>query len=270
MNHAQKVAAFQALHDAPGCFVIPNPWDVGSARLLEGMGFKALATTSAGMNFAQGRPDGSMGLEEIFQHFRDLTAAVDVPVNADFENGYADTVEGVAENFRLAAQTGLAGGSIEDYDGERLYDLGEAVDRLTAALEAVRGLDPAFVLTARAENLIRGNPDLDDTIKRLQAYQEAGADVLYAPGLKTAAEIRSVVSSVDRPVNVLAGLPGFTLSVADFEDLGVKRLSVGGSLFRAGFAKVMESAREMLEPGTFTWVDGLPTTKEVSAIFKGG
>ncbi len=269
MNRTQKAEAFLALHEAPGCFVMPNPWDLGSARMLAGMGFKALATTSAGMNFAAGRPDGAETLSSVLDHCRELADAVEVPLSADFEDGYAATPEGVADNIRRAAETGLAGGSIEDYDGTRIYDLGEAVERMAAASEAARALPAPYVLTGRAENLIRGNPDLADTIKRLQAYQEAGADVLYAPGLKTAEDIRAVVSSVDRPVNVLAGLPGMTLKVPDFADLGVKRLSVGGSLFRAGFGSVMEAAREMMEDGAFTWVNGLPPVGDVNALFEG-
>jgi 2-methylisocitrate lyase-like PEP mutase family enzyme len=270
MDHAAKVAAFQKLHADPGCFIIPNPWDRGSARMLEAMGFKALATTSAGYNFSRGQVDGEASVEDHFAHFRDLSASVDVPVNADFENAYAETAEGVAENIRLAAGTGLAGGSLEDYDGKRIYDMAEAVDRLTAAVEAARAVNPPFVLTARAENLIRGNPDLDDTIKRLQAYQEAGADVLYAPGLKTADEVRAVVTSVDRPVNVLGGIAGMTLNHQEMADLGVKRVSVGGSLFRSAFGKAMADAREMLDAGTFSFATSAPPGSAFVTFFRRG
>lgn len=267
MSRSDKGTVFQNLHAAPDCFVIPNPWDRGSARMLEKLGFKALATTSAGYNFSMGRGDGVATLRDTLDHCRDLASAVDIPVSADFENAYADTPEGVADNIRLAAETGLAGASIEDYDGAEIYDPGEAVDRLRAAVEAARSLPGSFVLTGRAENLIRGRVDLTDTIKRLQAYQEAGADVLYAPGIKTADDIRAVVTSVDRPVNVLAGLAGFSLSVSELADLGVKRISVGGSLFRSAFGAAMTNAREMLDDGTFTWTDGLPTVPEISKLF---
>ncbi len=270
MDQTAKVAAFQKLHADPGCFIIPNPWDLGSARMLEAMGFKALATTSAGYNLSRGQADGDAAVEDHFAHFRELCAGVDVPINADFENAYADTTEGVAENIRLAAGTGLAGGSLEDYDGKAIYDMAEAVDRLTAAVEAARSVNPPFVLTARAENLIRGNPDLDDTIKRLQAYQEAGADVLYAPGLKTADEVRAVVSSVDRPVNVLGGIAGMTLNFQEMADLGVKRISVGGSLFRSAYGKAMADAREMLDAGTFGFATSAPPLPEFVKLFRRG
>lgn len=270
MDQAAKVAAFQKLHAEPGCFIIPNPWDLGSARMLEAMGFKALATTSAGYNLSRGQVDGDATVEDHFAHFRELCAGVDVPINADFENAYADTAEGVADNIRLAAGTGLAGGSLEDYDGTAIYDMAEAVDRLAAAVEAARAVHPPFVLTARAENLIRGNPDLDDTIKRLQAYQEAGADVLYAPGLKTADEVRAVVSSVDRPVNVLGGISGMTLTYQEMAELGVKRISVGGSLFRSAYGKAMADAREMLDAGTFGFATSAPPVAEFVKLFRRG
>tara|TARA_R110002124_G_scaffold61962_4_gene169514 strand:+ start:31284 stop:32096 length:813 start_codon:yes stop_codon:yes gene_type:complete len=270
MDQAAKVAAFQKLHAEPGCFVIPNPWDLGSARMLEAMGFKALATTSAGYNLSRGQVDGDATVEDHFAHFRELCAGVDVPINADFENAYADTAEGVADNIRLAAGTGLAGGSLEDYDGTAIYDMAEAVDRLAAAVETARAANPPFVLTARAENLIRGNPDLDDTIKRLQAYQEAGADVLYAPGLKTAEEVRAVVSSVDRPVNVLGGISGMTLTYQEMAELGVMRISVGGSLFRSAYGKAMADAREMLDAGTFGFATSAPPVAEFVKLFRRG
>ena len=270
MDQAAKVAAFQKLHAEPGCFIIPNPWDLGSARMLEAMGFKALATSSAGYNLSRGQVDGDATVEDHFAHFRELCAGVDVPINADFENAYADTAEGVAVNIRLAAGTGLAGGSLEDYDGTAIYDMAEAVERVTAAVEAARSVNPPFVLTARAENLIRGNPDLDDTIKRLQAYQEAGADVLYAPGLKTADEVRAVVSSVDRPVNVLGGISGMTLTYQEMAELGVKRISVGGSLFRSAYGKAMADAREMLDAGTFGFATSAPPVAEFVKLFRRG
>ena len=270
MPHAPAVkrSQFKTLHHR-GCFVIPNPWDAGSARYLAALGFKALATTSSGHAWSLGQADGAVPLEQLLPHLKDLAAATDLPISADFEHGYGESPAGVEAAVTSAMQTGIAGLSIEDSTKQTeqpLYDIDDAVARLRAARRAMDAAGGG-VLTGRAENLIRGRVDLTDTIKRLQAYQEAGADVLYAPGIKTADDIRAVVTSVDRPVNVLAGLAGFSLSVSELADLGVKRISVGGSLFRSAFGAAMTNAREMLDDGTFTWTDGLPTVPEISKLF---
>ena len=220
---------FQNLHEQPEAFVIPNPWDRGSARMLAKLGFKALATTSVGFDFADGRIEGTATLEDVLSHCRMIVDATELPVNADAESCYAETPEGVAETIRRLAGTGIAGCSIEDvnvfrsgtYGDAPIYEMSIAVERVAAAAEAVRSLDRPFMLTGRAENFLHDRPDLGDTIKRLQAYQEAGADVLYAPGPRTADDIRSIVTSVDRPINVLAGLPGMNLSVTELGKLGV-------------------------------------------------
>ena len=209
MSQSEKGAAFQALHARAGCFVIPNPWDVGTARLLAGLGFEALATTSAGCAFALGRPDGAVTRDEALANARAIVEACDLPVSADLEGGYGDAPEEAAETIRMAAGTGLVGGSIEDATGRGdhpIYDFDLAVERVRAAVEAARGLPFPFTLTARAENFLCGRPDLADTIRRLQAFQDAGADVLYAPGLRSREDIASVVRALDRPVNVVMGL----------------------------------------------------------------
>src|ERR1035441_4985138 len=229
ITQAEKGAAFYALHRRGSAFVIPNPWDIGSARLLAHLGFEALATTSAGFAFSAGKPDGAMGRDETLAHVAALVCATALPVSADLENGFGDAPEDAAETIRLAAATGLAGGSIEDSSrrADRApYDIEHAADGIRAAGEVVRGLSFRFTLTARAENYLVGRPDLDDTIRRLQAYQQAGADVLYAPGLTTAEDIVTVVRSVDRPVNVLGWLSSAPLSLAELSALGVARISV--------------------------------------------
>jgi 2-methylisocitrate lyase-like PEP mutase family enzyme len=224
---ARKADAFAALHSGPP-FVIPNPWDAGSARVLEALGFKALATTSSGFAFALGRLDGGATLAEVVEHVASIDQATELPVSVDLENGYGPDPPSAARAIERVAEAGAVGGSIEDYDpGGHLYELGHAVERVAAAVEAARGLAFPFMLTARAENHIRGNPDLDDTIARLQAYEQAGADVLYAPGLRSVDEIRAVCEAVSHPVNVL-GAPD--LSVAEIFGAGAQRVSVGGSL----------------------------------------
>jgi len=275
MSHGDKAAIFQMLHREPGTFVIPNPWDRGSARMLANLGFKALATTSAGFDFACARQEGTSTFAEVLAHCRELVEATDLPVSADLESCYAETTEGVTETIRLAAGTGLAGCSIEDvnvfeagsYADMPIYDIDVAAERVAAAAEAARTLGRPFTLTARAENYLHDRPDLADTIKRLQAYQEAGADVLYAPGPKTGADIRSIVTSVDRPVNVIAGLPGMALSVADLAELGVKRISLGSNLYRTAFGAVLGGAREILEHGTFSYTAGAATFKEIAQLY---
>ncbi len=267
---ADKGRAFRALHERPGAFVIPNPWDVGSARLLAHLGFEALATTSAGAAFASGRPDNSLQRDEALAGAAAIASAVELPVSADLENGYGDSPETVAETIRLAAQAGLAGASIEDMlsDGSRsIYDIRHAAERVRAAVEVVRSLPFPFVLTARAENYLCGRPDIADTVARLQAYQEAGADVLYAPGITRREEIVVIVGAVERPVNVVMGLRGEPLTLATLSALGVKRVSVGGSLCRAAFGAFLRAAREMKERGTFEFVRDAVPHAEINAMF---
>jgi 2-methylisocitrate lyase-like PEP mutase family enzyme len=271
-SQAEKADAFLALHQRPGCFVIPNPWDAGTARLLTELGFEALATTSAGLAFSLGRPDGEGAIrrEEVLANAHDIVVATDLPVSADLEGGFADRPEGVAETVRLAAEAGLVGGSIEDASGARdapIYDFGLAVERVRAAAEAARHLPHPFVLTARAENFLYGRPDLDDTIRRLQAFAAAGADVLYAPGLRSREDLAAVVRSVDRPVNVVMGLKGLRLSMAELAEIGVRRVSVGSALSRAALGAFLRAAREMKEHGSFTFADDAVPFNELNAIF---
>jgi 2-methylisocitrate lyase-like PEP mutase family enzyme len=253
-SQQDKAERFLELHHGPGPLLIPNPWDAGSARLLEWLGFAALATTSSGFAATLGRLDGSVTREEALAHAAAISAATTVPVSADLENGFADSPGGVAETIRLAAAAGLAGCSVEDATGrddDPVYDLAVATDRVAAAAEAAAG--PArLVLTARAENYLYGRPDLADTVARLQAYQEAGADVLYAPGLTRLADVREVVRSVDRPVNVLALAAGPT--VAELAEAGVSRISVGGALAYAALGALVEAATELRDRGTYGYL----------------
>lgn len=252
--------AFRQLHEGPGAFIIPNPWDVGTARMLAALGFSALATTSAGMAFALGKADGDVRWDEVLAHCRMIVEATPLPVSADLERGIGDSPESAAETVRYAAGVGLAGCSLEDYSGDPsrpIYDMGLAAERIHAAAEAVATLPHDFVLTARCENYLHGRADLDDTIRRLQAYEQAGADVLYAPGLRDLETIRTVCLAVTKPVNVIMGLPGATFSVADLEAAGVRRISVGSALARLAFGAVATAAREMRDQGTFTFADGV-------------
>jgi 2-methylisocitrate lyase-like PEP mutase family enzyme len=270
-DRAAKAKAFQELHERESAFIIPNPWDVGTARLLAQLGFEALATTSAGYAFSAGRRDNAIGRDEMLEHVAAIVAATDLPVSADLGNGFGDDPETVAATIRRAADTGLAGGSIEDSTQRPehpLYDLPLAVDRIRAAVEAARSLPDRFVLTARAENYLVGRPDLDDTIRRLQAYQEAGADVLYAPGLTNKEDIAAVVRSVDRPVNVVMGLQGVQLDLAELSALGVKRVSVGSALSRAALGAFLRAAREMRENGTFTFAADAVSFRDINALFE--
>ncbi len=265
----EKGLAFRALHERAGAFVIPNPWDLGTARLLEMEGFEALATTSAGCAFALGRPDNSIGREAAVAHVAAIACGSDLPVSGDLENGFGDSPEEVASTIRMAAAAGLVGGSIEDATadpGRPIYDAGLARERMVAAAEAAHALPFPFVLTARAENYLHGRPDLVDTIERLQMYQEAGADVLYAPGLPTAEAIRAVVRGVDRPVNVLAG-GGTLFSVITLEGLGVKRISVGSALARVALGAFLTAARELRNRGSFAWAKKALEYAEVNAMF---
>jgi len=252
--HHQKAVLFRDLHARPGCFVIPNPWDAGSARFLESLGFEALATTSAGLAFALGRPDGNAGRDETLANARAIVDATSLPVSADLENGFGDSPADVAQCIRLAIEAGLAGGSIEDATGDPerpIYDFGHAVERVAAAVEAARAAPAPFMLTARAENYLHGRPDLDDTLRRLRAFEAAGADVLYAPGLSTLESVRAVCAGVGRPVNVLAGFGVPPFPVAELAEAGARRVSLGGLLSRAAFGGMLAAAREVKEHGTF-------------------
>lgn len=267
----EKGKIFRALHERNDAFLIPNPWDIGPARLLAGLGFEALATTSAGYAFSAGKLDGAIGRDEMMNHIAAIAAATELPVSADLENGFGDAPELVAETIRMAAQAGVAGGSIEDLSGRGaggVYELEHAVERVRAAAEAARGLPFPFTLTARAENYLAGRPDLADTIKRLQAYQEAGADVLYAPGLVRKEDIAAVVREVDRPVNVVMGLQGIQLSRDELSAMGVKRISVGSALSRAAFGAFLRAAREMREQGTFNFANDAVSYRDLSAMFR--
>jgi 2-methylisocitrate lyase-like PEP mutase family enzyme len=272
---AEKAARFLALHGGPAPLLMPNPWDAGSAKLLASLGFEALATTSSGFAATLGRLDGGVSREEALVHAASIVAATDVPVSADLENCFADDPEGVATTVRLALDTGLAGCSVEDFSrrpGARIYDARLAAERVAAAAEAAHGGPVHLVITARAENHIRGNPDLADTIARLQAYQEAGADVLFAPGVTDLDEVRQVVAAVDRPVNVLPG-PGAP-TVAELGEAGVKRISVGGGFAFAALAGVVDAARELRDQGTYGFREqsriGLTAAREAFADTEGG
>lgn len=270
-SQAEKGQTFRALHERTSAFIIPNPWDVGTARLLARLGFEALATTSAGYAFSVGQRDNTIDRDQMMAHVTDIVSATDLPVSADLENGFGDDPETVAETIRRAALLGLAGGSIEDATArpnEPIYEHGLAVDRVRAAADVARSLPFPFTLTARAENYLVGRPDLADTIRRLQAYQEAGADVLYAPGLVTKEDIASVVRAVDRPVNVVMGLQGVHLSLAELSAIGVKRVSVGSALSRAALGSFLRAAREMREHGTFDFADAAVSYREISGMFE--
>jgi 2-methylisocitrate lyase-like PEP mutase family enzyme len=269
----EKAAAFRALHERPGAFMIPNPWDAGTARLLASLGFEALATTSLGLANSLGRVDGTNGVSraEVIENCRVIAAATDLPVNADLENGYAHEPRAAAEIIRLAAAAGISGGSIVDATGEAgkpIYDFQHAVERVQAAVEVARALPVPFLLTARAENLLHGRVDLDDTIRRLQAFEKAGADVLYAPGVRDLATIRTVVSSVTRPVNVVMSAADPDLTVEQLASVGVKRISVGGALSRLALAAFLKGAREMAERGGFTWMRDTVPSRDLKDVFR--
>ena len=270
-TQAEKAETFRALHHRDHAFIIPNPWDVGTARLLETLGFEALATTSAGFAFSIGKPDGAGGREQMLAHAAQIAAATDLPVSADLENCYADDPGGAADTVRLAAKAGLAGCSVEDVPegrGRGPYELSLAAERVRAAAEAAHSMPFPFTLTARAENFIVGRPDLRDTIARLQSFQEVGADVLYAPGLKTREEIVAVVRSVDRPVNVIMGLQGVQLNLDELSEMGVKRISVGSALSRAALSTFYRAALEMKEHKTFTFAEDALKVRELNAMFE--
>jgi 2-methylisocitrate lyase-like PEP mutase family enzyme len=271
-TQAQKAAAFRALHQREGAFIIPNPWDAGTAKLLTALGFEALATTSLGLASSLGRPDGAGAVSrgEVLGNCATIAAATHLPVSADLENCYAHEPRAAAELIRLAAEAGVVGGSIEDATGDAespIYDFQLAVERVHAAVETARSLAFAFVLTARAENYLHGRPDLDDTIRRLQAFEKAGADVLYAPGLRDLATIRTVVSSVTRPINVVMSTADPAITADQLAQVGVKRISVGGSLSRLALASVVKGALEMKERGGFTWMADTMPAKELRKFF---
>ncbi|HET7569295.1 MAG TPA: isocitrate lyase/phosphoenolpyruvate mutase family protein [Gammaproteobacteria bacterium] len=268
LNQQEKADRFRTLHER-GTFVIPNPWDIGSARLLASLGFEALATTSSGHAYSLGRLDGDVGLERALEHCRALAGATQLPVSADFENAFAAEPRLAAANILRAAETGIAGCSIEDFSGDAdkpIYDFELAVERVAAAVEAVRGLDFPFTLTARAENLLHGVNDLDDTIRRLQAFEAAGADVLYAPGLKTLDEIRTVVGAVGRPINVLGPMvKGAT--VADMAAAGVRRISTGGALANVAIGALLRAGEALQERGDFGWTADAAPRSAISEVF---
>lgn len=267
----EKGKTFRALHERDEAFIIPNPYDVGTAKLLAHLGFEALATTSAGMAFALGKRDNTVSREQVFQHIGDIASATELPVSADLGNCFGDAPEIVAETIRLAAETGIVGGSVEDMSDDKdnpIYKFDLAVERVRAASETARSLPFNFTLTARAENYLVGRFDLKDTIKRLQAYAEAGADVLFAPGLTSKEDIAGVVSSVDRPVNVIMGLSGMKLNVADLSEIGIKRISVGSSLARAAFGAFLQAAQELKTSGTFNFRSDVVSYREINDIFE--
>jgi len=270
LSIAEKRAGFRKLHES-GCFVIPNPWDIGTARYLAHLGFKAVASTSAGFAFSRGLADNAVPRDAVLAHLAELVAAVDVPVNADFENGFAHDPQGVAESVRLGALTGVAGLSIEDSTGDAdapLYEPAHAVARIRAAREALDAVAPDTMLVGRAEGFLVGRPDLDDVIARLRAYANAGADCLYAPGLRKAEQIRAVVEAVSpKPVNVLVSGP-IGLNVKDLAELGVRRVSVGGALARAAWGGFIRAASELAEHGTFDALAQAAPHGTLNALFR--
>lgn len=272
-TQAEKAVVFQTLHQGNKPFVIGNPWDAGSARILTSLKYEALSTTSAGLAFSLGRKDGTAAVSrtEALANAKSIVEATDLPVAADLENGYGHRPEDAAETVRLAAEAGLVGGSIEDATGNEadpIYAFDHAVERVAAAAEAARALPFPFMFVARAENYLHGRPDLDDTVRRLQAFEKAGADVLYAPGLTTREEIKTVCSSVTKPVNVLMGLKGAPrLTVAELGELGVRRISIGSGFSRAALTAFLHAAREVIDDGTFTFADEAMYISELTAMF---
>lgn len=270
-DQIEKGEVFRALHHRDRAFIIPNPWDVGSARILASMGFEALATTSMGHAFSLGLRDYALGRQRTLDYAKTIASATHLPVSADLENCFGDKPEDVAETIKLAAATGIVGGSVEDYTGRSdnpIYDIDFAAKRVQAAARMAHSLPFTFTLTARAENYLHGRQDLDDTVKRLQTYQDAGADVLYAPGLTTRNEILTVVKSVKRPINVIMGRKGGApLSLTELSSIGVKRVSVGSTLARTALASLVLAGREMREKGTFTFANDAVDPRDMNAIF---
>jgi 2-methylisocitrate lyase-like PEP mutase family enzyme len=262
---------FRALHEGPGAFVIPNAWDAGSARILAGHGFKALATSSGACANVLGKLDGRVTRDEALAHAKAIVDAVDIPVSADLEKGFGDRPEDAAETIRRAIALGLAGGSIEDASGDKakpIYDIGHATERVAAAVEAARGT--GFVLTARTENFLNGRQDLDDTIQRLQAFEKAGADVLFAPGLPSLDAVRAICAVVTKPVNFMVGIPGKSFSLAELQACGVRRVSLATSLYRTAMTALIAAAREVSEQGTFGYLESMAPSKEISRHMRSG
>jgi 2-methylisocitrate lyase-like PEP mutase family enzyme len=267
----EKAARFRALHDGPGTFVIPNPWDVGSARMLAGLGFQALATSSAASACAVGRKDGELTRDEALEHARLMVGATDLPVSADLEKGFGDTPDVVAETIRLAAGVGLVGCTIEDATGNPaspLYDEGLAIERISAAAEAARALPFPFMLTARAHNLLFDASSLGATIRRLQAYEKAGASVLFAPGLPDLDAVRTVCAGVSKPVNFMVGIKGSSFSVAELAAAGVRRISLATSLYRAAMTGFLDAIREVQDTGQFTFLERCVSTSDLNKMMR--
>ena len=272
VTQSDKADRFRLLHQGPDAFVMPNPWDAGSARILAGLGFRALATSSGAFAGTLGRRDGKVTREEALAHARAVVAAVEVPVSADLENGFAHAPSHAAETVRLAAATGLVGCSIEDATGEKdrpLYEMAEAIARLAASAAAAKSLGFAFTLTARSENFLRGNPNLDDTIKRLQAYEKAGADVLMAPGLPDLAAVHAVCAALSKPFNFMVGIKGKSFTTAELAAAGVRRISLATSLYRVAMSGLIIAAEEAKEKGTFGYIDETMTTPELNGYMQG-
>jgi 2-methylisocitrate lyase-like PEP mutase family enzyme len=270
-SQAEKAAAFRALHERPGAFIIPNPWEAGTARLLAAAGFEALATTSLGLANMLGRADSKVNRAEVIANCREIAAATDLPVNADLENCFAHEPEAAAETIRLAAEAGAVGGSIEDYSGDQInpiYDFDLAVARVREAALVAHSLPVPFLLTARAENLLHGRVDMADTIRRLQAFAAAGADVLYAPGLRNLDEVREVVRAVNRPVNVVTGWLDPDITLAQLSAAGAKRVSLGGALSRLALATFAEAAQAMRKQGSFAWMRDMIGIAELRKMFE--
>ena len=272
VSQTEKAIRFRALHEAPGAFVIPNPWDAGSARILAALGFQALATSSGAEAGTLGRRDGTVTRDEALAHARAIVDAVDLPVSADLEKGFGDAPEAAAETIRLAAGVGLVGGSIEDATGNKdkpLFDIAVATERVAAAVAAARAAGFPFTLTARTESFLRGNPDLDDVIRRLQAFEKVGADVLMAPGLPDLAAVRAVCAAVKKPVNFMVGIKGKSFTVAELTAAGVKRISLATSLYRSAMSGLIDAAREVKAGGTFGYVDRGVSSAELAGFMEG-
>lgn len=272
MDQVRKASAFKALHERAGVFVIPNASSAGEARILASFGFEAVATTSAGMAFALGRKDGAATRDEALANAASIVAATELPVSADLENGYSHDPQEVAKTIGLAAEIGLVGGSIEDATGDPerpIYGLQEAADRVAAAAQAVRALPFPFTLVGRAENYLHGRPDLEDTIARLRAYEAAGADVLFAPGLPDLDAIRSVLAAIGKPLNVIAGLKGASYTLAELRKLGVRRVSLGSSLARVSMGAFIKAVEEVRDNGTFTYADEATPSATANAFMRG-
>lgn len=271
VSQKEKAACFRALHEGPGAFIIPNPWDVASARILDGLGFEALATSSAASACTLGRKDGELTRDEALAHSRTIVNATDLPVSADLERGFGNAPDIVAETIRLAAGAGLVGCTIEDTTGNQdapLYDFSLAVERIAAAVEAARALGFPFILTARAHNLMYANPSLDETIKRLQAFERVGADVLFAPGLPDLSAVRAVCGALSKPLNFMVGIKSKSFSVAELAAAGVKRISLATSLYRAAMTAFVEAASEVKNSGQFRFLDRCASTPELLKLMR--